>query len=256
MGYINIYDYNVTGDCENIGVGSVSFLINGDTPPFGVICVGSGCTLPTSASTSSYSAENLTGGTYFLQIIDGSSTSRLQTVYISTGTTATIDSSNTTCGFNNGAVTGFTSGVYGNATFYLYDILNNVVSSGSTPNSYIEFTNLSAGTYYIVANDGGGCTGITASVIINPSTPFNFGYYVVDDAGCASSSGKIFITGLTPSSAYTYSWSSNVGSQTGDTMTGLTAGTYTVTITNPIDCVLWVMIVIVMMMAMMMEINT
>ena len=236
MGYINVYDYNVTGDCENIGVGSVSFLINGDTPPFGVTCVGSGCTLPTSASTTSYSAENLTGGTYFLQIIDGSSTSKLQTVYISTGTTATIDSSNTTCGFNNGTVTGFTSGVYGNATFDLYDILNNVVSSGSTPNSYFEFTNLSAGTYYIVANDGGGCTGITASVIINPSTPFNFGYYVVDDAGCASSSGKIFITGLTPSSAYTYSWSSNVGSQTGDTMTGLTAGTYTVTITNPIDC--------------------
>jgi len=237
MGYINVYDYNVTGDCENIGVGSVSFLITGDTPPFAVNCVSVSCPLPTSASTTSYSAENLTGGTYFLQIIDGSSTSRLQAVYISTGTTATIDSLNTTCGLNNGTVTGFTSGVYGSATFDLYDILNNVVSSASTPNSYFEFTNLSAGTYYIVANDGGGCTGITASVIINPSTPFNFGYYVVDDAGCASSSGKIFITGLTPSSAYTYSWSSNVGSQTGDTMTGLTAGTYTVTITNPIDCI-------------------
>ena len=103
-----------------------------------------------------------------------------------------------------------------------------------TPTPYYEFTNLSAGTYYIVANDGGGCTGITASVILTPSTGFTFGGYVVDDASCiGSGSGKIFITGLTsPVSAYTINWSSNVGSQTGTTVTGLTGGTYLITITN------------------------
>jgi hypothetical protein len=69
MGYINVYSYNVTGDCQNIGAGSVSFSISGDTPPFAVNCVSVSCPLPTSASTTSYSAENLTGGTYFLQII-------------------------------------------------------------------------------------------------------------------------------------------------------------------------------------------
>jgi hypothetical protein len=239
MGYINVYSYNVTGDCQNIGAGSVSFSITGDTPPFAVNCINSGLP-PTSALTApyEYSATSLTADTYFLQITDGSSTSIIQAVYISSGTTATIDSSNTTCGLDNGTVTGFTSGVYGaGATFTLYDGSYNLISSDTSPFPNYTFTSLSADTYYIVANDGGGCSGITASVIINPSTPFNFGYYVVDDAGCASSSGKIFVTGLTPTSAYTYSWSSNVGTQTGSTVTGLTAGTYTVTVTNPVGCI-------------------
>ena len=238
MGYINVYGYNVTGDCENIGVGSVSFLINGDTPPFGVTCVGSGCTLPTSASTTSYSAENLTGGTYFLQIIDGSSTSILQAVYISTGTTVSIDSSNTTCGLDNGTVTGFTSGVYGFSTFELYDGDHNYITSATSVSTNNVFTSLSAGTYYVSANDGGGCDGESASVIINPSNQFTFSGYVVNDASClGTGSGKIFLTGLTlPVSAYTINWNPSLFPQTGATVTGLTAGIYNVKVVDPNGC--------------------
>ena len=104
MGYINVYSYNVTGDCQNIGDGSVSFLITGDTPPFAVNCISPSCPLPTSANTTSYSANTLPAGTYFLEITDGASSTIVQAVYISSGTTATIDSSNTTCGLNNGTV--------------------------------------------------------------------------------------------------------------------------------------------------------
>ena len=235
---IVIYNYSVTGDCSNTGSGEVYFDITGTTPPFAVNCISSGCSLPTSASTTSYSATSLTANTYFLQIVDGASNSYVQAVYISSGTTASIDSQNTTCGLNNGVITGFTSGVYNQSTYDLYDGSNNFITSASTPNNYYEFTSLSAGTYYIVANDGGGCTGITASVIITPSTGFTFGGYVVDDASCNGvGSGKIFLTGLTlPSSAYTINWSPNVNGQTGTTVTGLTGGTYIVTLTDPNDC--------------------
>jgi len=235
---IVIYNYSVTGDCSNTGSGEVYFDITGTTPPFAVNCISSGCPLPTSAATTSYSATSLTADTYFLQIVDGASNSYVQAVYISSGTTASIDSLNTTCGFENGVITGYTSGVYNQATFTLYDGSNNYITSAATPNNYNVFTTLSAGTYYIVADDGGGCTGITASVIITPSTGFTFGGYVVDDASCNGvGSGKIFLTGLTlPSSAYTINWSLNVGGQTGTTVTGLTSGTYVVTVTDPNSC--------------------
>ena len=110
---------------------------------------------------------------------------------------------------------------------------NNYITSAQTPNTYYEFTSLSAGTYYIIANDGGGCTGITASVILTPSTGFTFGAYVVNDGSCLGGpSGKIFLTGLTPpTTAYTINWSSNVNGQTGTTVTGLTGGTaYSITL--------------------------
>jgi hypothetical protein len=235
---IQIYNLSITGDCENTGSGSVYFNITGDTPPFGVVCTNSGCTLPSSGGTTSYSANGLTPGTYFLKITDGASVSTQQAVYISSGTTATIDSQNTTCGLDDGVVTGFTSGVYGTSSFLLYDGDDNYITSGTSLGTYYQFQSLSAGTYYVVANDGGGCTGITSSVIINPSVPFTFGGYVVDDGSCiGTSSGKIFITGLTPPiSAYTVSWTSNVNGQTGTTVTGLTADVYIATVTNSNGC--------------------
>lgn len=235
---ISVYNFNVTGDCSNTNSGSVYFNITGSTPPFAVTCITSGCPLPTSAATLSYSASSLSADTYFLQIIDGASNSYLQAVYISSGTTATIDSQNTSCGLDNGIITGFTSGVYGIATFTLYDGSDNYVTSATTPNSYYDFTSLSAGTYYIVANDGGGCTGITASVILTPSTGLTFGAYIVNDGSCIGTpSGKLFLTGLTlPSSAYTITWSPNVNGQTGTTVTGLTGGVYLATVTDPNNC--------------------
>ena len=238
MGYIQIYNYSVTGDCSNTGSGAVYFNITGDTPNFGVVD-GTGLgLLPVSANTTTYYVNGLTGGTYWAEVYDASATKVLQPIYISTGTTTSIDSTPTTCGLNNGVVTGFTSGLYGNASFVLYDGSDNYITSATTPTPYYAFTSLSAGTYYIVANDGGGCTGVTASVIVTSSTELSFSGYVVDNASCVEGgSGKIFITGLTPPlSAYTVSWSPNANGQTGTTITGLTAGTYLATITNTENC--------------------
>jgi len=237
---ISILQYNVTGDCENLSAGAVYLQVTGSTPPFAVNCISPSCPLPISALTAPYiySYENIPGGTYFLQITDGSSASIVQSVYISTGTTVSIDSSDTTCGLDNGTVTGFTSGVYGYSTFILSDGDDNYITSATSVSTNYTFTSLSAGTYYVSATDGGGCKGESASVIINSSNPFTFGGYVVDDASClGSGSGKIFLTGLTlPVSAYTITWSPNVGTQTGTTITGLTADTYIATVTEPNGC--------------------
>ena len=238
---ILVNSYGFTGDCSNTSIGAVIFNVTGTTPPFAVTCLNSSLP-PSSALTApfySYEATGLSGDTYFLQIIDGASNGTILSVYISSGTSASIDSTNTTCGFDNGSVTGFTSGVYGYASFAIYDGSDNYITSASTSNSFYDFQSLSAGTYYVVADDGGGCTGITASVIINPSNAFTYSGYVVNDGSCIGTpSGKIFLTGLTlPVSAYSINWLTNVNGQTGATITGLTSGSYVVEITNPDSCV-------------------
>ena len=234
-------NYGLTGDCTNTISGAVSFEISGGAPPYVVSCLNTSCVIsPTIVTGPPYIFQyvGLSADTYFLEIKDSSNSTFIQSVYISSGTSATIDSVDTTCGYNNGAVTGFTNGSYGIATFDLYDGDDNFITSAATPNNYYDFQSLSAGTYYIVANNGGGCTGITASVIINPSNLFTYGAYVVNDGSCIGGpSGKIFLTGLTlPVSAYTINWLTNVNGQTGTTITGLTAGSYNVEITNPDGC--------------------
>jgi len=238
---ILLSNYNVTGDCTNTVSGAVYFEITGTTPGFVVSCLNTSCIIPTTiVSGPPYIFEfvGLSADTYFLQITDGASNSLIQSVYVSSGTTATIDSTDTTCGLDNGSVTGFTSGVYNLAEFSLYDGDDNFIVSADTPNNFYTFQGLSGGTYYIVADDGGGCTGITASVVINSTTPFTFGGYVVNDGSCIGGpSGKIFLTGLTsPTSAYTINWLTNVNGQTGTTITGLTAGSYNVEITDENGC--------------------
>jgi hypothetical protein len=238
---ITLLQYSVTGDCTNIGAGEVFLEVTGTTPPFAVNCISPSCPLPTSALTAPYEYyySGLTADTYFLQITDGGSNSIIQSVYISSGTSVSIDSSDTTCGLDDGTVTGYTSGVYGFTEFFLYDGDDNYITSASSATNYAIFTSLSSGTYYLVGNDGGGCSGTSASVIIRTSNPFTFGGYVVDNASCTGgASGKIFLTGLTlPVSAYTINWSPSLLPQTGTTVTGLTSGTYIATVTNPEGCV-------------------
>ena len=137
---ISLLEYSVIGDCENTSSGEVFLQVTGDTPPFAINCISSPCSLPTSALTAPYEyyVTGLSGGTFFLQITDGGGSSIIQSVYISSGTTATIDSTHTTCGLDNGTVTGFTSGVYGFTTFYLYDGDDNYFAKQRKPYSLTD----------------------------------------------------------------------------------------------------------------------
>ena len=256
MGQIEIYDFSITGDCTNQGLGIVTFSVTGDSPNWLVIeTPDDELNLPTSGLTTTlvdvgpppiynnvYYYSGLSAGSYFLEVYDSTYQNyEIVNFHISSGTCVSIETTDTTCGYENGGITATTEYYYGGslgASFVLYDINDNVISSGITSSNEYVFPPVSAGTYYVIADDGGGCTGKSASCIVNNSIPFDYGYYVVNDGSCITSegSGKIFLTGLSDPSLYTIEWLTDVNGQTGTTVTGLTAGLYTVNVTNNYGC--------------------
>ena len=234
---IIVSNYSVTGDCSSLGVGEVFFNITGDSPGWAVSEISGSGLLPTSATTNTYYVDNLPAGSYFVEITDSAFETEIVPVYISSGTCISIDVAGTTCGDDNGTLTATTENVYGPIDFYLYDINDNLIYSAiGVSNDYV-FGSLPPETYYVIADDGGGCTGRSESCIINTSNPISFGFYVVNDANCVSATGngKIFITGLTGNPPFTYLWSNGETTQNIDS---LLSGFYSVVVTDYYGCTL------------------
>ena len=228
------YTLSITGDCSNNSQGAVTFNINGSAPTYTIVSPNSGTT---TGLVSAYTETNLSAGTYNYTLTDSCSPTNNTipiTVYISSGTCVSIsDIGNTTCGLSNGVLTAETTTQYGNVTFELYEVNNGLIQSVIVPQNYYTFTSLNAGIYYVIADDGGGCTGKSESCIIKSSTTLDFGFFIVNDSTCVENTGKIFVTGLTGVSPFTYLWSNG---NTTSSITGLTVGSYDVTITDGVGC--------------------
>jgi hypothetical protein len=118
----------------------------------------------------------------------------------------------------------------------LYDVNDNYIKSANTVTNSAVFGELSAGTYYLGVRDLGGCTAFTPTFIVEESENLNYGLYVVPNSSCGGSPiGKIFVTGQTGQAPFTYLWNNG---QTGSTITGLTSGLYSVTVTDGYGCTL------------------
>ena len=232
------YILSITGDCTNNDLGAFSLDINGSAPDYtiqwinpsslGTIALGPGVT--------GYTLTDLSASTYTFNLIDSCEPNTVLpvNVYISSGTCVSVTGiEHTFCGGNNGIITATTQNYYGTQTFELYDSVYGYITSGSSFDGQYVFNGLSASTYYVIANDGGGCTGQTESVIIYSSATVDFTLFVVNDAGCAVNSGKIFVSGLTGNPPYTYLWSNG---QTTSSISGLTTGFYNVTVTDSSGC--------------------
>jgi hypothetical protein len=183
-----------------------------------------------------YYVTGLTAGTYTLQIIDSSNdTTGVFSIFLSSGCcTSIVDVQPTTCGNNNGSLTVELSQGLGLQIFDLYNISNTLINSISGNSIYATFNNLSSGIYYVIGNDGAGGTGRSESCIVQESSPFDFELYTVNTSSCNDDIGKIYVTNLTGTNPFTYVWSNGVTGQ--DYITGLTAGSYSLTITDGYGC--------------------
>jgi len=229
------YNISTTGACGS-NIGSVSILPIGGTPPYTVEWITP--SLGTDVVTTAPSVRsNLSSGTYSLRLNDSTLPTNAEfyvNIPVSSGVCASAIVENTTCGEDNGVITGSSTSNYSSTNFLLYSGNGVYITSAITNTNNVIFQGLTGGTYYLVAEDLGGCTGITETLIVERSVDYDFGLYVVPNSSCGGDSiGKIYVTGETGTSPYTYLWSNN---ETTSYITGLTNGNYSVTVTDANGC--------------------
>ena len=231
------YIISVTGNCSTSQYGTISLALTGGTPPYTVEWVDPNLGSDVIIFDPSVRT-GLIAGNYAVRVNDTTIPLNQEfyiNIPVSDGVCCSIlNVTNTTCNLYNGSVTGTSTSDYSSTDFSLYDSGDTFVASAITNVSTVVFNNLSGGTYYIIAQDLGGCTGRSETFIVEDSTPLTFGLYIVPNSSCGGTPiGKIFVTGQTGASPYTYLWSDG---QTGSTITGLTSGNYSVQVTDNLGC--------------------
>lgn len=156
----------------------------------------------------------------------GGSDSATKTIQVSSPLNASI-SSQTNVSCNGGSDGSATVTASGGRAPYFYSW---VPSGGNNATA----TGLSADTYTVIITDVNGCTD-TASVTIMEPRALETTITSSTDASCPSSSdGSATVLANGGAPGYTYSWAPSGGNNA--TATGLSAGTYTATVTDSNGC--------------------
>src|SRR6185312_9299804 len=171
-------------------------------------------------------ATGLSAGTYTVAITDANACP-VSAVVVLTQPTKLIASANCTgasCGYNNGTAT-VTVGGGVPAYTYLWK------PSGETT---AKATGLLAGAYTVTVTDNNNCT-VTSSVTITQPPFVVASITSITPVSCfGRNDGGATASAIGGPSPYVYIWSPNGG--TGNTATGLSAGNYTITITDNSGC--------------------
>ncbi len=174
--------------------------------------------------------EDLAGlgaGTYTLEVVDlnGCSTSASATVSnIANGITVTNSQiTNEICGDATGAIQ---LDIAGGTLPYSYSWDNGAITK--------DLSGLSAGTYTCTITDNTGCSIVAGPFTVNNSTGgLNVTLASSTDETCSDASGAIDVTITGGTEPFTYSWDSG---QSTEDISGLSSGTYTITVTDASGC--------------------
>jgi hypothetical protein len=167
-------------------------------------------------------------GTYNLTAINGVDCARSVTITITEPSTlaSTITAStNASCNASDGSATISVSGGTGSYTY----------AWSTSPTQTTETASgLSTGTYSVTITDANNCSTVQ-TVTINPVSQINI-LMSSKNVGCnGNADGEATATATGGTGNYTYSWTTTP-EQTTETATGLSAGTYSVTITDENNC--------------------
>ncbi len=204
--------------CNAGSDGSVTVTAGGGTPVYTYAWTPSGGT--------NANATGLSANSYTITITDNNGCTATATVTITQPTAITLTTTTTqsTCGNNNGTAT---VTALGGTPAYTY-LWTPSANTNSTA------TGLSVGTYTILVTDNNGCTQTTTAIVSSPSSvsaSITASTNILCNGG-ATGSATVTATGGT--APYTYLW--NPSGQTNATATGLSAGAYTVTVTDNNGC--------------------
>ncbi|MFI5151088.1 MAG: gliding motility-associated C-terminal domain-containing protein, partial [Bacteroidia bacterium] len=204
--------------CNSASTGSATATVSGGTGTFTYSWTPTGGTLST--------ASNLSAGTYTCSITDANNCpiSHIFNLAQPSALVVTPSQTNVTC--NAGNTGSATTAVSGGSGPYTYTWS----PSGGTS---FAATSLTAGTYTCSVTDANGCP---ASQVFTITQPAALSVSVSSVAAtCGGSNGSASLTATGGTGSYTYSWAP--GGNTTNSLTGIGAGTYSVTVTDASGCV-------------------
>ncbi|NDJ00142.1 hypothetical protein GWA97_13745, partial [Flavobacterium sp. LaA7.5] len=201
--------------CNGGSNGAVDLTVTGGTAPYTFVWNNTATT------------EDLTGlsaGTYDVTVTDANGCTATASVTVTEPTILTAGgvATNVSCnGGNNGTVD---LTVTGGTAPYTYAWSNTATTE--------DLTGLSAGTYDVTVTDANGCTA-TASVTVTEPTILTAGGVATNVSCNGGSNGTVDLTVTGGTAPYTYLWNNTA---TTEDITGLSAGTYEVTVTDANGC--------------------
>ncbi len=205
--------------CYNTNTGAISISTNGGTAPYSY-----------NWSNGNISATNsaLAAGMYTVTVTDANGCSITQSATLTEPSTAlavTETHQNLTCSTNG---TGSISAVATGGTYpYTY-----VWSNGTnTPNNNF----LPQGNYTLTVTDQNGCTATISTAISQLADALSSTGTTTNIKCYGDNNGAINVTTTAGTVPYTFSWSSG---ETTEDLSNLSAGDYTVTITDSVGCIL------------------
>ncbi|NNF01637.1 MAG: T9SS type A sorting domain-containing protein, partial [Bacteroidia bacterium] len=204
--------------CNGGSDGSATTNPAGGTPPYAYLWDAN------AGNQMTMTATGLSAGTYNVTVTDANGCTVMDNVTVNQPTplTGTIVRTPVTC--NGGSDGTATVTIGGGTAPYTC-----VWSTGDTTNM---ITGLSAGTYGVTCTDANGCSLSTAINILQPTAiQLTETHTDVTCNGGSDGSGTVMASGGTP--GYTYAWPTG---GMASTESGLSAGTYTVTVTDDNGC--------------------
>ncbi len=218
-------------DDENCDLsnGSTTVTISGGTPSYSVIWRDDqGATVG-----STETATGLSAGTYSVEVTDGNSITKTAFVVLENipGPTLETSSQPADCNVPNGSATVTATASPGGSTSFSYSWSdsNDQPVTDPTPETPESVEDIAAGTYSVTVTDTDGCEE-TASITVEAIPPYTLDFNSTEVSFCGAEDGTAMVT-PNPAGNYTYLWD-DPGAQTTAMLSGLAAGTYSVTVTN------------------------
>ncbi|MCB9446826.1 MAG: gliding motility-associated C-terminal domain-containing protein [Flavobacteriales bacterium] len=213
--------------CNGVCVGTASPGAFGGTPPYG---------FSWSNGTTDSVATGLCAGVFTVTITDANGCAGIDSVTISEPSVITGNPSTSaaTCGVCDGSITLAPSGGTPGYT-YQWDDASSQTSATAT--------GLCAAIYNVTITDINGCTSTKSVVLNNNGGPTGAGETVTDATCNGNCDGQVALTPAGGNPPYLYLWN-DAASHTTSSITGLCAGTYNVTVSDALGCILPVQVTV------------
>jgi hypothetical protein len=218
--------------CNSLGTFTTN--LAGGTPPYRLVLSSSTQITTQNSNINTTTFSNLIPNTYNITINDRSNVCTYNEEFIieneqhfDISVVTTVDS----CRSGNGTVTVEVI-PYITGLTYQYFLSNGLFSVPTTSTTY-TFTGLPSNDYLITVNDNTTCS-MSGFTIVDFTEPYKLFLYPTD---CLNGEGGTISALIQETEGpYNLTWSPNVNGQTGIYVTGLTAGTYTLTVSGENNC--------------------